>query len=329
MGSTLVSVIIPAFNAAPFLERCIESVLSQSIATWELIIVNDGSTDSTATLCEQAAAKDRRVRCIHQPNSGLSAARNAGLKAAEGGFVQFLDADDTLLPRKLEASLQRFEARPDLDIVVSEVASIGSDGHHGSPVQFPDSNYNAELWERNFLVVNAPMVRMSLIRKVGYFCTEDSASYSLYGCEDWQYWLRCSLANMQWEILSEVLVHNFRHDQNMSSKTIEMHLSELWCLDSMRRWCIEQEPSFEVVRQTSLLYRVARGLGILEGPKYNHMVSLVERDPLVRAQAILGTLLRQRRLLPPWMFQKLCHGLSKVYFLRLKHQIKQIANREP
>lgn len=97
-----VSVITPAFNAAATIGATIESVLSQTLNDWEMIVVNDGSTDDTGHIAESHAKSDSRIRVIHQENSGLSCARNAALSIAKGRYIAILDSDDLWLPRKLE-----------------------------------------------------------------------------------------------------------------------------------------------------------------------------------------------------------------------------------
>ena len=92
------SIIIPAYNAQEYLNGCIESVLAQTYSDWELIIVNDGSKDNTASICDAAAEKDERIKIVHQNNSGVSAARNSGLDVATGELIAYLDADDALNP---------------------------------------------------------------------------------------------------------------------------------------------------------------------------------------------------------------------------------------
>ena len=94
----LISVVIPIYNVAPYLQRCIQSVLGQTHRELQVILVDDGSTDGSGALCDQAAAQDPRVEVIHQANAGLSAARNAGLSAARGDCIGFVDADDYVLP---------------------------------------------------------------------------------------------------------------------------------------------------------------------------------------------------------------------------------------
>ena len=90
----MVSVIIPVYNVEKYLAECVDSVLAQSCQNYEIILVDDGATDSSGRMCDEYARKDSRIRVIHQSNGGLSAARNAGLDAAQGEYVYFLDSDD-------------------------------------------------------------------------------------------------------------------------------------------------------------------------------------------------------------------------------------------
>lgn len=90
------SIVIPVYNVEPYLRECLDSVLNQSYADWEAVCVNDGSTDGSAVILEEYALKDGRFNIITQPNGGLSTARNAGIKAAKGDYVLFLDSDDWL-----------------------------------------------------------------------------------------------------------------------------------------------------------------------------------------------------------------------------------------
>jgi glycosyltransferase involved in cell wall biosynthesis len=100
-----VSVIIPVYNTELFLEDCLNSVLAQTFSDFEIIAVDDGSTDNSAAIVEQFAAKDNRIVIIHQENKGLSEARNTGIKAACGNWITFVDSDDMLAPRFLQKLL--------------------------------------------------------------------------------------------------------------------------------------------------------------------------------------------------------------------------------
>src|SRR5256885_14948309 len=97
-----VSVVIPAHNAAPWLGDTVRSVLAQTYRDFEVIVVNDGSTDSTGTV---TASFGQRIRCVEQPNQGLPAARNTGIRHARGDWIAFLDADDLWLKDKLERQM--------------------------------------------------------------------------------------------------------------------------------------------------------------------------------------------------------------------------------
>jgi glycosyltransferase involved in cell wall biosynthesis len=117
----LISVMMPAYNAEQFIQQSIESVLDQSYSHWELIIVDDGSSDKTADIATKFS--DPRIKVIHQSNAGESAARNTALKHMQGEFVAFLDADDIFLPNHLEAAFNYLNAHPERD-------GVYSDGHY-------------------------------------------------------------------------------------------------------------------------------------------------------------------------------------------------------
>ena len=90
----MISVIVPVYNVEKYIERCVESVLTQTYKEFEIILVNDGSTDLSGEICEKLRTKDHRIRVFHQENKGLSAARNRGLKEAEGEYITYIDSDD-------------------------------------------------------------------------------------------------------------------------------------------------------------------------------------------------------------------------------------------
>ncbi|NCD70743.1 glycosyltransferase family 2 protein [Mucilaginibacter agri] len=109
---TKLSVIIPVYNAQAFLEKCIESVLTQSFTDFELILVNDGSVDASGQICNSFAAKDHRVNVIHQKNQGVSNARNNGLNNACGQYVAFIDSDDWVEPDFFQAYFDELKNNP-------------------------------------------------------------------------------------------------------------------------------------------------------------------------------------------------------------------------
>ena len=98
----LISVIVPIYNVEKYLPQCIESILRQTYTNLEIILVDDGSPDSCPQICDDYAAKDSRIKVIHQANSGVSAARNSGLKIAKGKYIGFIDGDDYIEPDMYE-----------------------------------------------------------------------------------------------------------------------------------------------------------------------------------------------------------------------------------
>lgn len=109
----MVSIIVTAYNCIESLECCVGSIRQQTYTNFELMLVDDGSTDGSGELCDKLAAEDTRIRVIHKPNGGVSSARNAGIDAATGGYITFCDSDDYLEPDYLEALIQAAESNPD------------------------------------------------------------------------------------------------------------------------------------------------------------------------------------------------------------------------
>ena len=119
----LVSVIIPVYNVEQYLKQCVDSVLSQTYQNIEIILVDDGSTDSSGVICDQYKNTDKRIRVIHQKNAGLSEARNQGFDSAIGDFVYFLDSDDWIQEEMLSSLMQRIHDA-DADIVFFDSKSF-------------------------------------------------------------------------------------------------------------------------------------------------------------------------------------------------------------
>ncbi len=137
----LFSIIVPCYNVSRYLEKCIESVLHQKLQDWEMILIDDGSTDNTSEIINYYNGKDKRIKKIYQKNMGLSAARNRGIKEAAGKYILFLDADDWY---KNEQCLDKIAigAKKDVDIIVFQLDKITESGrccHVENNLQFfPD-----------------------------------------------------------------------------------------------------------------------------------------------------------------------------------------------
>ena len=115
----MVTIIVPIYNAEKTLHRCIDSVLCQEYSDFELLLVNDGSSDSSGDICREYAQKDSRIQLIDKPNTGVSASRNLAISMARGTYLQFLDSDDWITPnatRLLVEAAQKYQC----DMVISD-----------------------------------------------------------------------------------------------------------------------------------------------------------------------------------------------------------------
>lgn len=118
-----ISVIVPVYNVEKYLNRCVDSILNQTFEDFELILVDDGSSDNCGNICDEYAQKDNRVKVIHKKNGGVSSARNAGIDTAQGEYIMFVDSDDWIN----ENMLNDMYNMPDSDMKVSSIRMIGKD----------------------------------------------------------------------------------------------------------------------------------------------------------------------------------------------------------
>ena len=118
-----VSIIVPVYKVEPYLRKCVDSILSQSFSDFELILVDDGSTDNCGLICDEYKEKDSRVRVLHQKNAGLSEARNKGIELAKGTYVMFIDSDDYIEERLVECLYQKIEENS-ADIAICSVYCV-------------------------------------------------------------------------------------------------------------------------------------------------------------------------------------------------------------
>lgn len=181
----LVSVIVPCYGQAPYLEEAIESVLAQTYAQVEVVVVDDGSPDNAARI----AARFPGVRCVRQPNQGLAGARNTGIRESEGELLVFLDADDRLLPRALEAGIAELRTHPEAAFAFGRYRRIGADGARlGDDEQpRPDTDPYAVFLRYNYAGIPADGIyRRSALEAVENF------DEGLPGAEDYDLGLRLS-----------------------------------------------------------------------------------------------------------------------------------------
>jgi glycosyltransferase involved in cell wall biosynthesis len=177
-----VSIIIPAFNASPFICQAIASVLTQTYTDYELIVVDDGSTDDTASLVMRYAG---RLRYVYQRNQGLSSARNTGIVKAEGDLLAFLDADDYWAREKLGHQVALLDSSPETGVVYTALKVVDRDGREmGERRCSLRGHLFSSLLMENCVTPSSALVRRDCFEKAGTFDENLSAS------EDWDLWLR-------------------------------------------------------------------------------------------------------------------------------------------
>lgn len=122
----MISIVVPVYNTAPYLSSCLDSILHQTVTDWELILVDDGSTDGSGAICDEYAAKDSRIQVLHLANQGPAKARNLGIAKSQGEFVAFIDSDDLLHVQYLDHLLKTM-LKEDCDIVFAPYVLLGEE----------------------------------------------------------------------------------------------------------------------------------------------------------------------------------------------------------
>jgi teichuronic acid biosynthesis glycosyltransferase TuaG len=179
MTSALVSVVMPAYNASDYIRGAVGSVLSQTYASWELVIVDDCSTDDTPHLLDALADADKRIRVFHAPqNGGVAAARNAAIAAARGSHIAFLDSDDGWHPRKLEWQMEHMEETR-ARVSYTAYDRVTEQGHLLSQVRPPATVNYAQMLRSNYIGNLTGLYDRSL----------GDASFPAMGHEDYVFWL--------------------------------------------------------------------------------------------------------------------------------------------
>ncbi len=216
-----VSVVIPTYNMRIFVGEAINSVLRQTYQDFEIVVVDDGSTDGTRELVSHFQS-DKRVRYVYQDNRGLAGARNRGIRESHGQTIAFLDADDLWLPAKLEKQMQTLGTNPDVDVVYCAFRPIDTAGNVlflNYDLRIIRPSLYEELMYRNVIAGSGSsvLVRAKCFAEVGLF------DENLLACEDLDMWRRLALAH-KFSFLDDVLVYIRLHRSNMQQNTERMAL---------------------------------------------------------------------------------------------------------
>ena len=210
----VVSVVIPCHNSTAFLAETVESVLAQTLPEVEIIMVDDGSTDHTASWIEQriVTSPDRGIRLIRQANAGVAAARNRGISEARGRFVLPLDADDLIAPTMLEESAELLEANPDLSLVYTDRQDFGD-------------------IERVWTAGQFDLQRLKYFNQIAYCCMfrksmwEHIKGYrtNVNGFDDWDFWVAAAWRGFKGRHLPKPLLKHRRRQGSFLWRILDQY----------------------------------------------------------------------------------------------------------
>ncbi len=265
-----VSVIVASYNYGQYIGDALRSVQAQTFTEWECIVVDDASTDGTPAIVQGFAAKDQRIRYVRMDrNEGVAAARNKGLGLAHGEYVQLLDADDQIAPRKLELHVAWLLAHPGTDIVYSDHVRFVDVADFRLPgLLAPDERVSGRAALRraikgNFLRLNAVLFRTGMVQDIGGF-----RSHFRY-VEDWDFWLRAMAMGHNLQFLDEPLaIAAVRNTPDSLSKN----------LPAMRRFHLPVRQSLWITGQLTLGERLSLLARYVD---YLWEMVLVKREPVV------------------------------------------------
>ena len=217
----LISVIVPVYNVAEYLPRCVDSILNQTYANLQIILVDDGSTDGSGRICDAYISTDRRIQVVHQENGGLSAARNTGIEHAQGEYLSFIDSDDFIHPefyQRLYAAISQSSADIAVCSFVPVADSIAKDpGKHQLTLYRGTKEIMNNFFNQNCaasVVAVNKLYKRSLFEKLRY--TEGI----IHEDEDLTYRLfyQCSCV----AYLSDALYYYFRRENSITTKRYSM-----------------------------------------------------------------------------------------------------------
>ena len=290
-----VTALVPAYNAVAFLAQALDSALAQRFADFEVVVVDDGSTDDTGAIADRyAAAHPDRIRVIHQPNAGLPAARNVAIKAARGELFALLDSDDVWKPDHLQLAVAAFDANPQLGLVHANIERIDANGDLimtcGPRWRKVRDPYAAIALRLEHVSCPTVVFHRRCVEEVGAF----DLQFTGLGCEDRDLWMRiverfpiCYL---------DVVTASYRlHGSNMSANHGKMSEARLRLLEKLRG--------------------SPRGAAIAE-----HVAAMIESDRGLemhdtgrRGDALLAQLRALRQRPQSWLIWRRALGLARRY----------------
>jgi hypothetical protein len=305
----LVTVIMPAYNVAPYLREAVESVVGQTYREWELVIVDDGSTDETGAIARECLKLDDRIRLVSQHNRGLAGARNTALREGRGEFFALLDSDDIWDPGFLESQMEVFARYPETALVSGSARFLGGpkDGElarprlPGAPVLTLEQMIGDEA-----AVFIMTTFRREVVDAIGLFDASKRRS------EDWDFWLRAVGAGFvfrrNWKPLASYRVR----EGSLSRDTPAMLQEMLHTLSKVRPHCEPGSPSHVAldaqVKRCERALLLARAKEALERGRYPDAAAMLQQLRRTGGGALVG--------ITAWLAQHAPQAALAAYRLR-------------
>jgi len=240
--NNLVSVIIPTYNSAKYIAEAIDSVLAQTYENFEIITIDDGSTDNTEEMLKPYMGK---ITYIRKENGGPASARNRGIEISKGEFIAFLDADDVWLPQKLEKQMNFMRNNPDIDIICTAVSDYrDSENLSSGEITLLKKGYIFnQLIQGNFITASTVLLKAKCI-KYGELFDEDKRLISV---EDYNLWLRLS-RKYKFGFLNEVTTKRRLHSLSLSWSFEKMFEADIFNLKKLKeqfpQWRLKKNPCY-------------------------------------------------------------------------------------
>jgi len=264
ISAPTVSVVMPTYNRADLLPRTIASILSQDFGDFELLIVDDGSTDNTAEVIREIQERDPRLRYVQLPeNRGIGFARDTGLQHVSGKYIALADSDDLWLPGKLKAQVEVLEKYPQIDILFGDFWNIdyirgteagGFAENQAGMQHLAVRPLDGDLWlvkrgvevgilRSNFIAAPTMVLRADVFEKVGGFDTTATIAVDL------EFGWRAAVLGARYAYINRPLIERYRYQSSVTARTVDTALQRLDVLQACRRTC-------EAVQRPELLSQI-------------------------------------------------------------------------
>jgi GT2 family glycosyltransferase len=319
-----VSIITPAFNTARYVEDMLESVLAQTFTDFELVLVDDGSTDETAAIAEAYAHRDTRIRLIRQRNRGIAAARNAAIACARGQFLALLDSDDIWFPTYLAEQMAILRKHPDISILSANAINLGG-AFDGEPLL----TCRGKTRVRNvplMTLVRAEdsmsilaIFRRELVDTIGGFDVQLNRS------EDYDFWLRAATAGFRIAVNARPLGFYRRRPDSVSADEVSMLHAVRAALIKLRQRCadrpeIQKAVDRQLARFTQRAMLATARTALLQGDMAEvavHFGALADTTGAVRYR--VARWLSDRAPLTIWWAYRCKRTLRHLAWARRRH----------